>query len=78
MRGIKRFLPSPEALTLGATLLVAIAAAFSAWSEQIARLDKLLLVQARQDPARRRLMTAPGVGAIIAFVAAIDDPGRFR
>ena len=28
----------------------------------------------------RRLMTAPGVGAIVAltYVSAIDDPGRFR
>jgi transposase len=49
-------------------------------AEQIARLDKLLLTQARQDPTCRRLMSVPGVGAItaVAFTATIDDPTRFR
>jgi transposase len=49
-------------------------------AEKVARLDKLLLAQARHDTASRRLMTVPGVGAItaLAFVATIDDPGRFR
>jgi transposase len=49
-------------------------------AEQIARLDKLLLTQTRKEPACRRLMTVPGIGAITAaaFVATIDDPGRFR
>jgi hypothetical protein len=47
---------------------------------QVARLDKLLLTQARQDPACQRLMTVPGVGAITAtaFIATIDDPARFK
>jgi transposase len=49
-------------------------------AEQIARLDQLLLTQARQDPTCRRLMSVPGVGAItaVAFTATIDDPTRFR
>ena len=35
---------------------------------------------ARDDERARLLMSAPGVGAIVAltYVAAIDDPGRFR
>ena len=35
---------------------------------------------ARDDRRVRRLMSAPGVGAVVAltFVAAIDDPARFR
>ena len=61
-------------------MVEALLAARAALAEQVARLDKLLLAQTRQDPACRRLMTAPGVGAITAaaFVATIDDPGRFR
>jgi transposase len=46
---------------------------------QVARLDKLLLTQARQDLVCQRLMTVPGVGAVTAtaFIATIDDPARF-
>jgi transposase len=62
------------------TAVEALLGARAALAEQVARLDTLLLAQARQDAACRRLMTAPGVGAItaLAFVATIDDPGRFR
>jgi len=58
----------------------ALLAAHAALAVQIARLDKLLLSQARQDPACQRLMTVPGVGAITAtaFIATIDDPARFK
>src|SRR6185437_1921736 len=37
-------------------------------------------VIARDDDRTRRLMTTPGVGALVAltFVAAVDDPERFR
>jgi transposase len=58
----------------------ALLAARTALGEQIARLDKVLLAQARQDPACRRLMTVPSIGAITAtaFVATIDDPARFK
>ena len=58
------------------------AALLSAWlvvGKQIAILSCRLVNVARQDPAVRRLMTAPGVGAVIAmtYVSMIDDPGRF-
>ena len=64
-------------LTTTAEVLLAARAALGA---QIARLDKLLLSQARQDPTCQRLMTVPGVGAITAtaFIATIDDPARFK
>ncbi|WP_211259545.1 transposase [Belnapia moabensis] len=34
---------------------------------------------ARQDQAVQRLMTAPGVGTLVAlaYTSVIDDPGRF-
>ena len=42
--------------------------------------EKRLLTIARADKRVRRLMTTPGVGALVAltFSAAIDDPDRFR
>jgi Transposase IS116/IS110/IS902 family len=48
-----------------------------------AELDSLhrqVLVLARADAVCRRLMTVPGVGAVVAltFRSAVDDPGRFR
>ncbi len=47
---------------------------------QLQGLDKRLRDQAREDERARLLMTTPGVGVIVAltFVAAIDDPARFR
>lgn len=55
-------------------------AARAALHEQLAVLDKRLLTVAREDRVCRLLMTAPGVGAIVAltFRAAVDDPSRFR
>lgn len=46
---------------------------------EFARLDKLVRDQARADTVCRRLMTVPGVGAIVAlsYVTAIDNPARF-
>jgi transposase len=46
---------------------------------QRAVLDRAILVIVRVDPICRRLMTAPGVGAIVAltFKVAVDDPQRF-
>jgi transposase len=43
------------------------------------RLDKLVRDQARSDRVCRRLMTIPGVGAVVAlsYMAAIDNPARF-
>jgi transposase len=47
---------------------------------QIADLDRKVMRLARNDAQVRRLMTAPGVGAITAlcFLATIDDPTRFK
>jgi transposase len=48
--------------------------------EQIAILDRQVLVRARADVAARHLMTIPGIGVIVAlaYTAVIDDPARFR
>ncbi|MEW6226416.1 MAG: transposase, partial [Chloroflexota bacterium] len=55
-------------------------AAREALPAQAAVLDERVRDAARADPARRRLTTAPGVGAIVAgtFRAAVDRPERFR
>lgn len=46
---------------------------------EFAGLHRQLLVLVRGDTVCRRLMTAPGVGAVVAatFTSAVDDPGRF-
>ena len=47
---------------------------------QISELEKQIKKVARESATCRRLMTVPGVGPMtaLAFVAAIDDPGRFK
>jgi len=47
--------------------------------QQLAVLHKMLLDTVRDDPVCRRLMTAPGVGAVVALTyrATIDQPQRF-
>ena len=47
---------------------------------QLNRLHKRLVSLARGDTRVRLLMSTPGVGVLVAltYVAAIDDPGRFR
>jgi transposase len=44
------------------------------------RLHRRMLAIVRGDAVCRRLMAAPGVGALVAvpFKTAVDDPGRFR
>ncbi|MEZ5922885.1 MAG: IS110 family transposase [Hyphomicrobiaceae bacterium] len=46
---------------------------------ELHKIDKKLLDAARSDPITRMLMTAPGVGVIVAltFRSAVDDPDRF-
>ena len=41
--------------------------------------DRTLAASARRSDVGRRLMTIPGVGPVttLAFIATIDDPGRF-
>jgi transposase len=71
-------------LAAGHATLTAVAeallAAREALGEQLRGLEKRLRDQAREDARVRLAMTAPGVGVIVAltFVAAVDDPGRFR
>src|SRR5215475_4085787 len=47
--------------------------------QQFAILHKMLLDTVRDDPVSRRLMTAPGVGAVVALTyrATVDQPQRF-
>ena len=56
----------------------ALLAARGTLFEQWQRLEKRLRSLAREVGRVRRLMTAPGVGAIVAltYVSAIDDPAR--
>jgi transposase len=73
-----------RALVEGHPTLTAVAeallAAGEALGEQLRGLEKRLRDRAREDERTRLLMTTPGVGVIVAltFVAAVDDPGRFR
>ena len=62
------------------TVAEALLAARSTLFEQWQKLEKRLRSLAREDGRVRRLMTAPGVGTIVAltYVSAIDDPARFR
>lgn len=54
--------------------------ACEAMREQLVVLDRQVRNIVRDDPVCRRLMTAPGVGAIVAltFRSSVDDPTRFR
>jgi len=47
--------------------------------QQFAVLHKMLLDTVRHDPVCRRLMTAPGVGVVVALTyrATVDQPQRF-
>ncbi len=67
---------NPTLLTIFEPLL----AAREALQAHLASLDKRVRDVVRADPIRRGLMTAPGVGAIVAmtFRAAVDQPERFR
>ena len=61
-------------------VLEALLAAWCCIRDQIATLDRLIVVMAREDAVVRRLMSVPGVGVLtaVAFVSVIGDPGRFR
>lgn len=66
----------PAARTAIAPLCVLITQTTTA----LTAVDTHLATRAAGDPICRRLMTAPGVGPLtaVAFVAALDDPRRFR
>src|SRR3954470_600259 len=57
----------------------ALLAARAVLGEKPSKLEKCVRSLARDGRRVRRLMSAPGVGAVVAltFVAAIDDPARF-
>jgi transposase len=58
----------------------AILLARSVLAEQLGKLQKCLVLLARQDTRAQLLMSTPGVGVLVAltYVAAIDDPTRFK
>lgn len=60
--------------------LKALLAVHASTCKEEDRLDALVRRYAKNDKTARLLMTAPGVGAIVAstFIAVIDDPYRFR
>lgn len=61
------------------TVLLPLLSARDAMAGEFAKLEKLVRDQARKDEVCHRLMTIPGVGAVVAmtFRAAIDNPTRF-
>ncbi len=76
------FVERVRTLVAGGPLQEVAAALLAAWQAingQISVLSRRLIVMARQDKAVKRLMTAPGVGVLVALIYAsvIDDPQRF-
>jgi transposase len=78
-----QFATRVRALTAGHPTLETIAEAMlrarEALQTEFARLHRAMLAIARADEVCRRLMTVPGVGALIAvtFTSAVDRPERF-
>jgi len=66
----------PTLLAIADALLLARATL----AQQLGKLQKRLVSLARDDTRTRLLMSTPGVGVLVAltYVAAIDDPARFR
>jgi transposase len=62
------------------TLVVSLLRVRDVLLQELRALDRKLIEAARTDPVVRMLMTAPGVGAIVAltFRSAVDDPTRFQ
>lgn len=63
---------------LEAVIGAMLQARLALWSE-FPRLHRQMLRLAREDRVCQRLMTTPGVGALVAITyrSAVDDPGRF-
>jgi transposase len=80
----RRFAGRIQELVAGHGTLEMVAAALLSAHEVLLRefsgLEKQLRTRARMDPRTRLLMSAPGVGTIVAltYVSAIDDPARFK
>jgi transposase len=68
------------ALPFVTAVVIPLLDARSSLRTQLAKLHKMLLEEVRSDPICRRLMTAPGVGPIVALTyrACIDNPARFN
>jgi transposase len=79
-----RFAGRIKELVAGHPILEGIAASLLAVREALLRefkgFEKQVRMIARTDARVRRLMSAPGVGAIVGltYVAAVDDPSRFK
>src|SRR3954453_15774991 len=79
-----RFAARAEELVAGHEMLETVVGAMLRAREglpaEFARLQRRMLAIVRNDTVCRRLMTVPGVGALVAitFKTAVDDPGRFR
>lgn len=76
-RTVRQAMPSDPMIR---DLLVTLLETLAILRERRRRFDRQLGRIAREDETCRRLMTAPGIGPItaVAFVAAIEDPSRFR
>jgi hypothetical protein len=63
-----------------AAIVLPLLEAWCAIRNRAAELDRLLLRKVRDDANCRRLMTAPGIGAVGAasYVAAIESPVNFK
>lgn len=78
-----RFEPRVRELTDGHAMLEMVIGAMlqarSALWNEFTRLHREMLKIARRDQVCRRLMSAPGVGALVAITyrSAVDDPERF-
>jgi transposase len=79
-----RFAARARELVAGHEMLEAVVGAMLQAREglltEFMRLHRRMLASVRGDAVCRRLMTVPGVGALVAvtFKTAVDDPGRFR
>ena len=74
---VRRLLEGEAAV---AAIMLPLLEAWRAVRGRAADLDRQLLAAVRESPTCRRLMTAPGVGAIVAasYVAAVEAPENFR
>jgi transposase len=78
-----RFAARVEELITGHAMLEAVIGAMltarAGLHSEFMRLHRQMLAIVRTDEVCRRLMTVPGVGALVAvtFKVTVDDPGRF-
>jgi len=74
---VRRLLDEEHAL---AAVVLPLLEAWCAIRNRAAELDRLLLRKVRDDANCRRLMTAPGIGAVVtaSYVAAIESPANFK